>query len=272
MAAHGFFSMVCVAGICPSKSIIQDDFSGGNVSNFLSKRDTKPCVSDAAQGDRAGEWDIVVRSCCSSAGDPRKDLPCCLPHSGPAFSAHRDFVSMLGNSCESFPCPGSGRNKPHAFHLNKIIISDSHISGYLLSLLHNWQEPVTLCSPASTKGYKKYKKRYKRSPQEEHHPAWEVWAWLYSLLNWEQLAITVWICCSLAKMTWHMFMWKSVSLVTGKLRRHPAVCQRWRVSRENVPRAWSWAKTFTVVFGLKNWSHFVNGFIPFPQFFHCYFV
>lgn len=57
-----------------------------------------------------------------------------------------------------------------------------------------------------------------------------------------------------------------------KLRRHPAVCQRWRVSRENAPCEWSQAKAFTVGFGLKNWLLFVNRFVPFPQFFHCYFV
>lgn len=95
----------------------------------------------------------MLRSCCSSAGHPRKNLPCYLPCSGPAFPAHRDFVSMLGNSFESFPCHGCGRNKPHAFYLNEIVISDSCISDYLFSLLLNRQEPGTLCSSACAKGY-----------------------------------------------------------------------------------------------------------------------
>lgn len=222
------------------------------------------------------KWFMVIGSCCSSAGDPRKN-------SAPLFAAFRTNLSSprrfhwhAGKLLfQSFPNWGCSRNKLHAFHHEW----NSHrwllyVSDYLLSLLLNQQEVGVPqhCAPGGT------------SPNV-------MWAWFYSFaLLWlfrlgttdHQWLNTLQFSQIYMKLlgTWHILVWKLVSLVITNRRKHPAVCQRWRPRREKRSQVHVAGQKCSqrridvgsLALGLKNCFHFVNQFVPFLQFFHYFFV
>lgn len=130
-----------------------------------------------------------------------------------------------------------------------------------------------------------------KDPWEEHHPTWrEPDFTLYSSVtletgdNWAPVAGFAASCPNLhrASETWHILVWETVDLVITNHRRHPAVCQKWRLRREKCPwymqldkSSSQWRRdtgSLALSFGLKNCFHFVNGFVPFLQFFHYFLV
>lgn len=139
MAARGFFSLVCIAGICPNRSITQDDFWGALLPTSFLEELLKPANLRLLRETKLVNevmyrvWELLPFSW-GSQKEP-----------APLFAMFRTSLSSPQRVChhagkllfQSFPDRECGRDKPHAFYLNKIVISDLYISDYLLSLLLN---------------------------------------------------------------------------------------------------------------------------------------
>lgn len=70
MAAHGFFSVVCIAGICPNKSITQYDFWGVMFPTSFLRKIRKPVDLRLFR-----ETELLSDVLCSGAAALQLDVP-----------------------------------------------------------------------------------------------------------------------------------------------------------------------------------------------------
>lgn len=234
MAACGFFSLVCIAGIGPDRSITQDDFWGAQLPTSSLGELLKPAnLRLFRESELVNEVIYCVRELLLFSWGSQKE-PASL------FAAFRTNLSSLPRFCwhagkllfQSFPNSGCGGNKPHAFHLNEIVVSNLN---KLLSTIPPSQSLGTwhTAFPSVCHGV----------PAKESQSPNLMWAWFFSSVtletgdNWLLVAERAAAQPNLHESpgTWHVLVWKLDSLVITNLRRHPALCQRWRLRRKKCP-------------------------------------
>jgi len=127
MAARSFFSVVCIAGVCPDRSVTPDDFWGALLpTSFLGELLKPANLRLSGEGELVNEVIYCVQDLRLFSWGSQKEPALLSAVLRTNYSSPQRFCRHAGKLLfQSFPNCGCGRNKLHNFHLNEIIISDS---------------------------------------------------------------------------------------------------------------------------------------------------